>query len=662
MTVLATVGTTPTVTDLIPSAMIETETRDNQPLDADSEHLGNKSGEKVFADVTAAEASVRSRSPDRERSLSPPSPEVNSEKMMYRHLPGEELEHEEKERYRPGGFHPIVPGDRIGHSGRYKVVDKLGWGYGSTVWLCKDSDTHVWRAVKVLQAKDSNEGSQELKTFKLLEHIDREELERNHIGLPESYFWHDGPNGRHLCFVSKLVAAMDLGPPSGYGLHSPTLLIDLCFQLASAVKYLHDKGICHGDIRTQNIGLRLDDTIERLTQRELQQQIGEPARSSQVEKLSGRPVYPHAPNAVFQSSSIMRLESKYRTGKLVLIDFGLSYETANLPSEQMSYRSNAAPELLFKRSPKGPATDLWALACAFLQLRTPYALVAEYDTWVRVLQEMEWRWGPLPATYKNEVSAKMEEFDEFFVDKERETPWKPGDPLAIPMSLAAYQQAKDDGPNKTQTLQHHLNLAEQKFKYHLTEKLIPREFKFYDGTSDEFSSDEDDSSAKHRKSKVSASPLDSARGKSPKGIGTTESLEPHRDETVVPRATETTMDGPSNDKGGTDQSLRADIQRAIDKGRPYKRGDFPDPSNPCICDWDEARGGRCIRVSESCTAEQHWYGDPDQVVVWQMGKNEQKVFGDLLEGIFKYDPKERLATEQVVNHRWFKQRREALIK
>ncbi|KAK7991696.1 hypothetical protein PG988_000490 [Apiospora saccharicola] len=37
--------------------MIETETRDNQSPDADSEHLGSKSGERIFADVTAAEAS-----------------------------------------------------------------------------------------------------------------------------------------------------------------------------------------------------------------------------------------------------------------------------------------------------------------------------------------------------------------------------------------------------------------------------------------------------------------------------------------------------------------------------------------------------------------------------------------------------------------------------
>jgi len=275
---------------------------------------------------------------------------------------------------------------------------------------------------------------------------------------------------------------------------------------------------------------------------------------------------------------------------------------------------------------------------------------------------MEWRWGPLPQKYKSDVATKMEAYDEFFVDKKRETPWKPGDPLAIPMSLEAYQRAKYERSNKAHTIQHFLNMAEQSFKYHLTEKLIPREFMFYDGTSDEFSSDEEDSSAKHRKSKVSATPLDSAREESPKRCVTTESSEPHGGETVTSIATETTVDSPSNDKGDTDKRLRADIQRAIDKGRPYKRGDFPDPSNPCVCDWDEARGGRCIRVSESCTAEQHWYGDPDQVVVWQMGKNEQKVFGDLLEGIFKYEPEDRLTTEQVVNHRWFKQSREALDK
>ncbi|KAK8014404.1 hypothetical protein PG990_007700 [Apiospora arundinis] len=575
---------------------------------------------------------------------------------MYQHVPGEELEHEDKERYRPGGFHPIVPGDKLGYRGRYKVTDKLGWGYGSTVWLCRDSGTDAWRAVKVLQAKDSSEENNELKIFKLLEHVGQEELERSHIGLPESYFWQDGPNGKHLCFVSKLVAAMSLLPPSGYGLHSPTLLTDLCYQLAVAVKFLHDKGISHGDIRMQNIGMRLDDAVDRLSSRELQHHIGEPMRYSSVERLSGRPAYPHAPDNMYERSSLSRLESKYRTGRLVLIDFGLSYETAQFPHEQISYRSNAAPELLFKRSPRGPATDLWALACVFIELRTPpYSLVSEFDTWVHVLQTMEWRFGPLPEVFRNDVLAKLDTFDEYSVDEKRETPWKPGDPLAIPISLETYNESKDDWSNQ-KSIQWLLDQVQQTHRYHLTEQsMVPDEYAFYDGTSDAYSSDEDGSSARS----------DFRVGKdSTKRHSFKDSPSPLGDETTPSKSittggdTNQVADKPNNDLSVSEQGLRPDVQRFIGRGQLYKRGNFPDSSNPCICDWDRERRRR-IGVNESCPAEQHWDGDPGQIVVWRMGENEQRVFGDLLSGIFKYDPEERLSTEQVLNHRWFKQRRDA---
>lgn len=512
----------------------------------------------------------------------------------------------------------------------------------------------------MLQAKCSSEENNELKAFKLLEHVDREELERNHIGLPESYFWQDGPNGRHLCFVSKLIAAMNISPPAGYGLHSPTLLTDLCYQLAVALNFLHGKGICHGDVRMQNIGVRLDEAVDKLGPRELEQHIGEPLIHSEMETLSGRPAYPHAPDDLYWSGSLTRLDSKYQTGNLVLIDFGLSYETARPPREQMSYRSNAAPELLFKRSPRGPATDIWALACVFVKLRTPYSLVSEFDTWVRVLQRMEWRWGPLPEIYKNDVSTKMLEFDDYSVDEKRETPWKPGDPLAIPITLEAYQRSRDDPSNATaRTIRHFLNLAKQNFKYQLTEEHVPREFRFYDGASDGYSSDESDSAAKSRKRAAAASPIESAQGEVTERHHGTGSSKTEGDTCIISEAKNDADPDSNRDTASTGKELRADIQRAIDKGRRYKRGDFPDSSNPCICDWDDARGGRCIRVKDSCAAEQHWYGDPDQIVVWKISKNEQRVFGDLLEDIFKYDPKDRLTIEQVLDHRWLKQRREA---
>ena len=41
------------------------------------------------------------------------------------------------EKYRPGGYHPVKPGDTF-DGGRFSVVRKLGWGQYSTVWLAKD--------------------------------------------------------------------------------------------------------------------------------------------------------------------------------------------------------------------------------------------------------------------------------------------------------------------------------------------------------------------------------------------------------------------------------------------------------------------------------------------------------------------------------------------
>ncbi|KGO77100.1 hypothetical protein PITC_024560 [Penicillium italicum] len=40
-------------------------------------------------------------------------------------------------RYRRGGYHPVTLGEYL-KSGRYKVLNKLGWGGYSTVWAARD--------------------------------------------------------------------------------------------------------------------------------------------------------------------------------------------------------------------------------------------------------------------------------------------------------------------------------------------------------------------------------------------------------------------------------------------------------------------------------------------------------------------------------------------
>jgi hypothetical protein len=185
---------------------------------------------------------IRSRSRERRHRPEPPGPG----QLYVPLLDVFSSDVENIERYRPGGFHPIHIGECIDAKDRYEVVQKLGYGIHSTVWLCMDWQCRKWRVVKVLEADYSAAECSELKVFKVLEGISQAELAENHVGLALDYFWIVGPNGNHLCFVSKLLASTSCVPPPGYGPQAPGKLRDICYQLSKGIKYLHDRGICHG--------------------------------------------------------------------------------------------------------------------------------------------------------------------------------------------------------------------------------------------------------------------------------------------------------------------------------------------------------------------------------------------------------------------------------
>jgi hypothetical protein len=117
---------------------------------------------------------------------------------LYRH--GWLDDAEEREGYRPGGFHRVHLGDYIGKNCRYLVIQKLGNGGLVTVWLCRDEGETRFVALKIIMADASGDECAELRL------VHRKDLDFNqpggkHIALPEDYFWIDGPNGRHLVLV-----------------------------------------------------------------------------------------------------------------------------------------------------------------------------------------------------------------------------------------------------------------------------------------------------------------------------------------------------------------------------------------------------------------------------------------------------------------------------
>lgn len=53
-----------------------------------------------------------------------------------------ESEEEGVEDYKKGGYHPVKEGETF-KAGRYAVLQKLGWGHFSTVWLAWDKQEKV---------------------------------------------------------------------------------------------------------------------------------------------------------------------------------------------------------------------------------------------------------------------------------------------------------------------------------------------------------------------------------------------------------------------------------------------------------------------------------------------------------------------------------------
>jgi serine/threonine protein kinase len=161
--------------------------------------------------------------------------------------------------YNKGGFHPVHLGDVL--NARYEVVHKLGSGGFGIVWLCQDKLTNKWRAVKIMTAEHSQEGREERIYSHLLKMSALKELEENHIAMPLEQFWVNGPNGRHHCLVLPALGpnAQQWSRMTGkYELEQTTTSIrHICTQLLQAVRLLHHLGVCHGDIKPENVMMEL---------------------------------------------------------------------------------------------------------------------------------------------------------------------------------------------------------------------------------------------------------------------------------------------------------------------------------------------------------------------------------------------------------------------
>ncbi|KAF2110989.1 kinase-like domain-containing protein [Lophiotrema nucula] len=279
--------------------------------------------------------------------------------------------------YTPGGYHPVRINDRFRH-GRYEILNKLGFGSFSTVWLARDHQNHCNVSIKVVVANKSDAQHGELE---ILDHIkangDPQHPGRKHIMQLMESFHHDGPNGRHLCVVSELLGPKTTTVAEKCQNHrlGSRLARRVSQQLLLAVDYLHSCGVAHGDIHMGNVLFRLSETerssLERIEELNTPLQ-GNVTRKDGASLDKGMPDYLVEPIEYYA-------KNKEHLDEIQLVDFGESFFVASPPKSIYTPMSLHPPELVFRRT-LSKVIDIWNLGSTTYELvigRTPFE--ADFD-------------------------------------------------------------------------------------------------------------------------------------------------------------------------------------------------------------------------------------------------------------------------------------------
>lgn len=139
--------------------------------------------------------------------------------------------------YTQGGYHPIHLGDVL-HS-RYEVVDKLGYGGWSTVWLVRDLHDESLVAAKVAAA-DSIPHEMDI-----IRHLQGSSSAASSIPRILDQFTIQGPNGSHPCYTTAL-ALCTLQEDPYDGVFPLGAARAIAYRLTEAVAHVHSRGYVHG--------------------------------------------------------------------------------------------------------------------------------------------------------------------------------------------------------------------------------------------------------------------------------------------------------------------------------------------------------------------------------------------------------------------------------
>lgn len=177
--------------------------------------------------------------------------------------------------YVKGGYHPVFKGEVL--NGRYVILQKLGWGHFSTVWLSRDIKFGTYVAIKIQKSEsryleaafDEVEILQKavkqahnpdwLNDLRQIYHTEpnrKFESDDCHVVQLLNAFIYQGPYGRHFCMVFEILGVNLLEIIKRYDYKGIPLPIckEIGKQVLIGLHYLHKYcGIIHTDLKPENV-------------------------------------------------------------------------------------------------------------------------------------------------------------------------------------------------------------------------------------------------------------------------------------------------------------------------------------------------------------------------------------------------------------------------
>lgn len=135
---------------------------------------------------------------------------------------------------------------------RYMLIDKLGYGAFSSVWLCYDLNYNLLKACKIQNSGDYEEGLEE-KHF--LRSMRRQKAD--YINYTIDDFVHTWNNKKYVCMIYEVMIGSLYDSFKAHGKDIPlNTIIKISLQFLKGLVKIHSIGVIHTDIKPENTLLK----------------------------------------------------------------------------------------------------------------------------------------------------------------------------------------------------------------------------------------------------------------------------------------------------------------------------------------------------------------------------------------------------------------------